>query len=154
VQEEWLVSFTAFGSPVGQGSKRIVPTKAGPRVIEANPNTRLWRDSMRFDAAEEMMNGELEMAHFPVAVRMLFFLVRPKSHYGTGRNAGVLKSSAPRYAAVAPDLDKLARAVLDALTGTVFHDDRQVVDLVCGKVYADPVHDGMPGVMVEVRAAR
>ena len=136
MQEEWLVSFTAFGSPVGQGSKRIVPTKAGPSVIEANPNTRLWRDSMRFDAAEEMMNGELEMAHFPVAVRMLFFLVRPKSHYGTGRNKAVVKPSAPRRPAGRPDVDKLARAVLDGLTmGGAFADDSQVVDLQASKWY-------------------
>jgi hypothetical protein len=36
----------------------------------------------------------------------------------------------------APDLDKLARSVFDALTRVVFHDDAQVVDLVATKRYA------------------
>ena len=34
---------------------------------------------------------------------------------------------------VRPDIDKLARAVLDALTGIVWVDDDQVVELVCRK---------------------
>lgn len=38
---------------------------------------------------------------------------------------------------VRPDIDKLARAVLDALTGIVFRDDAQVVKLHCSKSYSD-----------------
>lgn len=44
-----------------------------------------------------------------------------------------------------PDLDKLGRALLDALTGIVFLDDAQVVALDPTKEYA-----GMPGVNVSV----
>jgi Holliday junction resolvase RusA-like endonuclease len=35
-----------------------------------------------------------------------------------------------------PDIDKLARGVLDALSGVLFHDDAQVIDLRVGKRYA------------------
>jgi Holliday junction resolvase RusA-like endonuclease len=44
-----------------------------------------------------------------------------------------------------PDLDKLIRAILDALTGVVWRDDGQVVDIVASKVYADT-----PGVDVVI----
>jgi Holliday junction resolvase RusA-like endonuclease len=73
-----------------------------------------------------------------VAVRLRFWLTRPASHYGTGRNKAVVKPSAPRRPAGRPDVDKLARAVLDGLTmGGAFTDDSQVVELQASKWYVD-----------------
>jgi Holliday junction resolvase RusA-like endonuclease len=46
------------------------------------------------------------------------------------------------------DVDKLARSVLDSLTGVLFHDDAQVVHLVVSKDYGDA-----PGVRVFVADA-
>lgn len=62
-----------------------------------------------------------------------FELSRPKSHYGTGRNAGVVKRSAP----VVPhqDVDNLLKGLLDALTGRAYVDDKQVVEVTARKSY-------------------
>lgn len=79
----------------------------------------------------------------PVDVALTFYLTRPKNHYGTGRNAERLKQSAPSFPAVHPDIDKLTRAVLDALTGICFEDDRQVVGLVVAKRYSYDIPPGM-----------
>ncbi len=49
-----------------------------------------------------------------------------------------------------PDLDKLVRAVLDALTGVVWRDDSQVVEILAHKSYALP--GTSPGVDVVVTA--
>ena len=46
----------------------------------------------------------------------------------------------------APDLDKLVRAALDALTGIVFGDDGQVCELYAHKLYGD----GPGSLVVEV----
>jgi len=40
---------------------------------------------------------------------------------------------------VRPDVDKLCRALMDALTGIAYHDDGQVVALSVRKIYADKV---------------
>ena len=40
---------------------------------------------------------------------------------------------------VRPDVDKLVRALLDALTGVAYHDDGQVVALSVRKIYAPSV---------------
>jgi len=40
---------------------------------------------------------------------------------------------------VRPDVDKLVRALLDALTGIAYHDDGQVVALSVRKIYAPTV---------------
>lgn len=50
---------------------------------------------------------------------------------------------------VAPDLDNLAKAILDGCNGVVFEDDRQVVRLSLTKRYAD-----RPGVAVSFEELR
>jgi Holliday junction resolvase RusA-like endonuclease len=49
---------------------------------------------------------------------------------------------------VAPDVDKLARAVLDPLTGIVWKDDSQVVDLQATKRYCRA--DEQPGATIYI----
>jgi Holliday junction resolvase RusA-like endonuclease len=73
----------------------------------------------------------------PCMVSIVFRLQRPKGHYGTGRNAGILKASSPHVPVTKPDVDKMVRVVLDALTGIAFMDDSQVVELRALKKYAD-----------------
>ena len=133
------IQFTVYGLPVPQGSKKVI----GKNVIEmADARLRSWRQDVAGTAKAAML-GASPYAE-PVDVRLMFFLPRPRAHYGTGRNAERLKPSAPIAPAVHPDLDKLTRAVLDALTGICFHDDKQVVGMTLSKMYAqDSFHPGM-----------
>ena len=93
-----------------------------------------------------------DLPHFfpegvPVAMHLRFYLSRPKSHYGTGRNSGTLKPSAPvmpitggtgaKKRGMIGDVDNYAKAVLDEMNGVVFHDDAQVIQLRVTKQYAD-----------------
>ena len=55
-----------------------------------------------------------------------------------------------RWPSVRPDVDKLTRAVLDALTGVAYVDDGQVVATTQTKRYGDDRHDGRVGVTVTV----
>lgn len=127
------VSFTVLGVPAPQGSK--VRTKWGMR--EDNPNTKPWRQAV---AAEAHSHARLELPFptGPVEVDVLLFFPRPKSHYGTGKNADLLKDSAPLWHTTKPDGDKLARALGDAMTGIVFRDDSQVAKWTIRKWYGEP----------------
>jgi crossover junction endodeoxyribonuclease RusA len=123
------------GRPAPQGSKRHV---GNGRMVEMSKAVGPWREAVRAETQLEMWTqgrggSPLEG---PVSVRLRFWLARPVSHYGTGRNRAVVKPSAPRRPAGRPDVDKLARAVLDGLTmGGAFADDSQVVDLQASKWY-------------------
>lgn len=80
--------------------------------------------------------GALELGGAALAVRAIFWLARPKAHFGTGRNAGKLKDTAPRLPTGKPDVDNLLKN-LDALNARAWDDDAQIVrvaDLV--KLYA------------------
>ena len=60
-----------------------------------------------------------------VSLQVVYGFARPK-----GRDRG------RRDPCVRPDVDKLVRALLDALTGIAYHDDGQVVALAVRKIYA------------------
>jgi Holliday junction resolvase RusA-like endonuclease len=131
------VRFVVLGRPQQKGSKQVMPVK-GPRrfiVRESNAKARPWANTVSA-VAREHWHGDLVMG--PVVVSVAFYFARPKGHYGTGRNALALRPSAPTQMIVMPDVDKLARCALDALTGIVFRDDAQIVTLHVGKRYGEP----------------
>jgi Holliday junction resolvase RusA-like endonuclease len=142
-----LLAFTVEGDPVPQGSKRVVPTARGARAVESNRSTlHPWRQAVT--AAAMAAVGELAtsgagyeprelplVVEGPVALGLTFTMRRPLAHYGTGRNARQVRPSAPWYVSTRPDLDKLVRGVLDALSGVGYRDDGQVAALRVAKVY-------------------
>lgn len=143
-QRATLARFTVHGIPVPQGSKNAIH-RGGRTMIVERGRAALgpWRAQVAAEAArllERPATGALR-------VRLVFVLVRPKSHYRTGRHAGELRDSAPRYVSTRPDVDKLSRAVLDALTGVAFADDGQVAELEARKVFGERA-----GVTVELKA--
>ena len=71
----------------------------------------------------------------PVAVKLRFWLARPKS----------VRREHPH---VRPDIDKLTRCVLDGLQGCIFKDDGQVISLDVVKTYVTEWAE--PGVQVFV----
>lgn len=123
------LTFNAYGmTPAPKGSYRFVRGHAIPMSKREKP----WRNLVA-DNARIAMNRE-QFTQFakdvPVSVRITFFMPRPKT----------VKRHMPT---VPPDIDKLCRAVLDALTDAgVWVDDSQVVDLGATKIYASGPHIG------------
>lgn len=123
--------FTCAGTPVQGGSKKAFLVRKAGVVVRAaltddagKPN-RAWMAVVR-DAAEQAMQGRPPTVE-AVVVRLVFRFIRPASHFGSGRNSAVLKPSAPVFHCQTPDVDKLVRLALDACTGVVWRDDKQVV---------------------------
>jgi len=130
-----------YGTPAPQGSKRAfavrgkggIPTGRIAVIESSHDRVKSWRQAV-IDAA---LSDDDAIAE-PLAVKMLFFLARPKSHYRTGRNADRLRENAPRRPAKMPDLSKLVRATEDALTDAgLWRDDAQVVEISAMKYWAD-----------------
>jgi crossover junction endodeoxyribonuclease RusA len=132
------ISFYAQGTPAPQGSKSAMKHKTTGKIIvleSGRKTVRPWRKAVK-EAARE--HGGKVPAGEPVHVTLAFYLPRPKGHYRTGRYADILKDSAPTIPTTKPDLDKLIRSTLDALTeaGT-YQDDSNVWMISASKSYAD-----------------
>lgn len=142
------------GEPKPKGSVRaFVPTyKDGTpvrlpngsirvNVTEDNAGTRAWAKVVRQHALEVW---QTPFEGVSLEVRLAFYLGRPKSHFGSGRNSDRVLPSAPAepVGEHSGDVDKLARAMLDALTGVAWTTDACVTSLVALKFFADGQRPG------------
>lgn len=122
------------GLPAPQGSKRAFLNRhtGKPVVLEmGGQKLKEWRSIVR-DVAVKFMLEEFhgvgrKPLTGPLGVSLAFTLPKPKSAPKTRRT----------WPDKRPDLDKLVRSTLDGLTGPVFADDSQVVQLNTWKNYPD-----------------
>jgi crossover junction endodeoxyribonuclease RusA len=138
---ETLLEFDVIGTPAPQGSKQARTTKAGATYMHEGNRERLepWRNAIAAAAQAAMLDaGDEGPFAGPLRLVVTFVFARPQSHYRTGAHAGELKSSAPIFCDKRPDLDKLVRALGDAITGIVVVDDAAFVELAAAKTYGSP----------------
>lgn len=122
--------FFVAGEPKGQPRPRAFAR--GGRVRVYDPGTAEgWKGQVALAAREYLPASPVDTA---VVIHLRFYLPRPRGHFA---KAG-LKSTAPECHTSKPDVDNLAKAVLDALVGIGFlHDDRLVRFLLITKDYAN-----------------
>ena len=113
------VVFFAEGRPAPQGSKKSV---GRGRFVEASKYLPAWRAAV-VSAARLAYSGE--PISVPCRLRVVVFMDKPKK---------------PKFdvaPGVMPDVDKLARAIADALKiGGVIEDDQLIVSLEIDKMWA------------------
>ena len=146
------VTLVVYGTPGPQGSKRHIGRGI---MIESSDKVKPWRQDVKHAAiAATQTQPDWEILDGPLAVSMVFTFTRPRSHYGTGRNAHLIKESAPARPSGYPDLSKLIRSTEDALTGVVWVDDSRIVEYrTLAKHYAGTDTEGVlsaPGCTVRV----
>lgn len=135
-----------LGRPQQRGSKtpqsiyrggKPVLKNGRPLLITRDQNDERslpWMQEVKGVASIAMLDqGITEMISAPVEIEIQFYFKRPDFHVGTGRNAGTLRNSAPKYHTQSPDLDKLQRCFGDALTGVLYRDDKQVCKWVASR---------------------
>lgn len=93
-----------------------------------------WRAAVR-GAVQEIMG--LPVFDGPLVLEVTFLRERSRSDFGTGRNAGKLKESAPAFPSIMPDALKMMRAFEDALNGRLWKDDARNVDVLSRKRFVD-----------------
>lgn len=152
-----VIAIDVLGTPAPKGSARAI--MRGGRAVSVPSGSNVNRDKLkswdvcvRYQAVEAIValgeaapTGPL-FVEVPVRVAITFRMQRPGSHWA---KRGGLKPSAAALPSTKPDIDKLARATLDSLTGLIFDDDSRVAELVLRKVYAEP---GREGAFIEVGA--
>lgn len=122
-----MIIFNVDGQPVPQGSMKVIN---GHVIHSQGSALAAWRSAIALSAKSAGAKPHVE----PVEIELVFTMARPRT----------VTRSEP---SVAPDLDKLIRAVLDALTAVAYRDDGQVTRITATKQYGE-----RPGVSVKVGA--
>ncbi len=139
--------FFVPGIPQPGGSKKafVIPGTNRASVVEDCKRNMPWRNNVQAAALAAYSGPLIDGALY---LEVTFFMPRPKSHFRTGKNAHILRDSAPKYPTTKPDRTKLLRALEDALTGVLWHDDTQIVGGPVWRLYVNG--DGRPGAQVIV----
>ena len=125
------VRFFVAGIPIPQGSKTAYVVGGRAVMADANKKLKPWRKEVTRVARASWLDRPQALG--PVRLDLVFVFERPSS----------VKRRLP---CVAPDLDKLIRAIGDGITDAgIWKDDGQVIRIVAEKVYG-----AAPGVYVSV----
>ena len=119
-----LITFTILGTSVPKARPRT--TKRGNRAIMYTPDkTKNFENYVKLMAAQ---HAPKELLTSALEVRLDFLFQRPKS-----------LPKKIRYHTKKPDIDNLAKSVMDALEGIIYVNDAQVISLRVTKDYGTPL---------------
>lgn len=123
------------GLPIPQGSMRS--PRAGV-VLHNSPELKSWRDSIAWAAKDEWRGQPL----LDQSVYLTCGFIFPKP----------ARSRHPHWRDTAPDLDKLIRAVGDALEGVVLKNDARIVSVTASKKWTGerPLSFPEPGAYIRI----
>ena len=139
-----MLTLTIPGKPIAKARPRFY--RRGKFV--GTYNSQETEEGRFLLECQSQLEGH-ELITGPISLTVCFRMPRPKGHYGTGRNAGKLKPSAPDLHIKKPDLDNMLKFVKDCLNGIVWKDDSQVFSVVADKYYADhDIPEAVPSTLI------
>lgn len=122
------------GKAAPQGSKKGFVINGKAILVDASEGNKAWRKLVT-----ETIKADQDYIRYsgPVNVSLTFWMEKAKSNK-------------TKHMAQKPDIDKLSRSVLDAMTDSeIIEDDSRVIYLTVTKRWAEP-DDYMPGVLIHV----
>jgi len=125
--------------------------QAGPRIGKCGfckPNSKAktgFKAIVKSGASDTPTFEEGQL----VAVKIKFHMRRPDAHFKCNDRLKALKAIPPFAHVASPDIDNLAKFVLDGMNKLVHHDDRQVAKLVLCKLF-DSEHGCNGQTVIEV----
>lgn len=168
------VRFSVAGTPVPKGSMSGFPIDRGPcpdclaktrhrmnacfggrrvgvsMTDQGDSALKSWQQLVQVNAISARNKAAHRIVQAPGAVSLtiVFVMPRPAGHWTVTGILTPAGRSRP-HPTVKPDVDKLARAILDAMTDAIVTDDGQVTVARLGAVYAN--WKGWTGVTIHAR---
>ena len=132
-EQPLVLSVTVLGPAASQGSKTPIRNKQGQAVgsRESSKKVKPWRQDVKALMVEELERTSLSydgdhsftLWDEAVFVALRIYVLRPKGHFNS---KGQLKPTAPQYPPSGLDVDKVQRAVGDAMKGIWVRDDARI----------------------------
>ncbi len=125
-----MVQFHIDGEPVPKGRPKFSQVGGFMRTYTPKKTTD-YENTVR--AAAQAAMGVTDLLETPVGVYLYIRLPIPQSYSKKRREACLSGIEKP---AKKPDIDNLAKSVLDGMNGVIWKDDAQIVSLHVTKVYS------------------
>ena len=126
------------GEPIGKGRPRFA--KRGSFVSAYTPEkTKAYEDHVKecFDDQHCYDKEVEELRDKPLRICITAYMGIPKStSKGKAQDMRIGKTKPTKK----PDVDNIAKIILDALNGIAYEDDKQVVELLVQKKYSEQPH--------------
>lgn len=138
MSDSTFLKFEVEGKASPSGSKKGFINRKTGRVmmVDTAKGKDNWQAWVRLKATTAANLAGFKPSRKPFYLEVHFYFARPKSHYGSGKNADKLKPDAPLGHIQKPDATKLMRCTEDALKEILWFDDSQVIDQRARKHWA------------------
>lgn len=126
-----VIKFEVPGDPVGKQRPRTVRNKFTRGVHTYTPQRTKKYEALIQMQAQRAYDKEPTSNNISVSLEVYFKV--PKSYSKSRTERCLLQIERPNKK---PDVDNIAKAVLDAMNNIIYQDDKQVVKLYVEKYYA------------------
>ena len=128
-----MIKLIIPGEPCAQGRPRF--STAGGCVKAYDPaKSRSYKAFVKLIAVEEMKKQCWKYTERPLLIRVDAYLTLAKSRSKKFKADALAGRELPTKK---PDVDNLLKTVMDALSGVLYKDDKQIVDCGVRKYYAE-----------------
>ena len=138
-----MIHFKIEGKPVPQGRPRAVRMGAGVRMYDP-PKSKVYKQMVAAKVRSYMKINGIQTITEPLAVHLNFYFTPPKSY--SKKRIRAIEAKEELFTKK-PDLDNLAKSILDSCNNLLFKDDSQIVGLTIGKHYG---HEDYVDVKVQI----
>jgi Holliday junction resolvase RusA-like endonuclease len=126
----FMLHFHIDGDPVPKGRPKFTNIAGFMRTYTPRKTVDY---ELTVRAAAKAAMGPTDLLETPVGVYLYIRLPIPKSHSKKRKDACLSGQEKPIKK---PDIDNLAKSILDGMNGVIWKDDAQIVSLHVTKVYA------------------
>ena len=138
-----MIHFKIEGKPVPQGRPRAVRMGAGVRMYDP-PKSKVYKQMVAAKVRSYMKINGIQTITEPLAVHLNFYFTPPKSY--SKKRIQAIEAKEELFTKK-PDLDNLAKSILDSCNNLLFEDDSQIVGLTISKHYG---HEDYVDVKVQI----
>ena len=137
------IHFVIEGRGQPQGRPRAVRMGAGVRMYDP-PKSKAYKQMVAAVVRSHMNINGIQTITAPIAVHLNFYFTPPKSY--SKKRIQAIEAKEELFTKK-PDLDNLAKSILDACNNLLFKDDSQIIGLTIGKHYG---HEDYVDVKVQI----
>ena len=138
-----MIHFKIEGRAQPQGRPRAVRMGKGVRMYDP-PKSKAYKQMVSARVRSYMKINGIQTITEPLAIHLNFYFTPPKSY--SKKRIRAIEAKEELFTKK-PDLDNLAKSILDSCNNLLFKDDSQIVGLTIGKHYG---HEDYVDVKVQI----